>query len=410
MVNTTIWQKRLELLAIALLSSLHVTSTNSQTGAAGSIAVEGHSVKDDTVKSGTIAFALTSLRWATYLTPDGQVDCPDGVNSGPREQFAALFPDDGKPKALAETQLQREVQNWFPTTAPDYFEFREPRGPHAIGLNLDGKVGPEDFTSPQGEPGIDNQLYRVLGCINSYRDAQGTNDSLNSLEIVTDGYNRLLVELNGVTSLENSDNVEVMLYRGLDLLYTTADGKGFLPGGSQRIDTRWGQKFIQRLHGKIVNGVLITEPSDVTFPWSVFALPTDEYLRGASLQLKLTSTAAEGLIGGYADIETWYFQLMASQSTHCQSYGQLASMSLYKAMRRLADGYPDPKTGANTAISSALRATFTQVNILPESKAAAAALKNLPRATPYQGPPNPRSAAEEMGDFPSVRAALTKAN
>jgi len=406
MAKRTMRRKRLGLIAVVLLSSFHVASTNSQSGGDSASTLKGAS----TVKGGTIAFALTSLRWATYLTPDGQVDCPDGVNDGPREQFAALFPGDGKGRALADTQLQREVQNWFPTTAPDYFKFREPRGPHALGLNLDGKTDPEDFTSPQGEPGIDNQLYRVLGCINSYRDAQGTNDSLNSLEIVSDGYNRLLVELNGVTSLENSDNVEVMLYRGLDPLYTTADGKGFLPGGSQRIDVRWGQKFIQRLKGKIVNGVLTTEPADVAFPWAVFALPTDEYLRGASLRLDLTATSAEGLIGGFADIETWYFQLMSSQSTHCQSYGQLASMSLYKAMRRLADGYPDPKTGANTAISSALRATFTQVYILPESKAELANIKTLQRAEPYRGPPNPRSVAEEMGDFADVRATLTKAD
>jgi hypothetical protein len=32
-------------------------------------------------------------------------------------------------------------------------------------------------------------------------------------------------------------------------------------------------------------------------------------------------------------------------------------------MDRLADGYPDPKTGKNTAISSAMRVKFTQVFI-----------------------------------------------
>jgi hypothetical protein len=31
------------------------------------------------------------------------------------------------------------------------------------------------------------------------------------------------------------------------------------------------------------------------------------------------------------------------------------------AMRRLADGYPDPKTGVNTAISSAVTVKFAQV-------------------------------------------------
>lgn len=349
----------------------------------------------DTVSGGSIAYALTSLRWATYLQPDTPVDCPDGVNQGPREQFAVLFPEDGHTRNLADTQLKREIQNWLPTTAPDYFPFREPRGPYAVGLNLDGRIGPNDFKSPEGEPGIDNQLYRALGCINSYRDSHGTNDELNSLEISKENYNRLLIEINGVTSLKNSEHVVVMVYRGLDRLHLDAGGKDVMPGGTQRIDIRWGAKYIQRLEGKIVNGVLVTDPADLAFPWAVFGLPADEFMHGARLRLALSPTSAHGLIGGYADIETWYLQLMKSQSTHCQSYGQLASMSLYKALRRLADGYPDPTTGANTAISSALRATFTQVYILPESKAELAAAGPPVHATPYRGPPYPRTPMDD---------------
>ena len=91
-------------------------------------------------------------------------------------------------------------------------------------------------------------------------------------------------------------------------------------------------------------------------------------MRAARLQLKLTPTTAEGLIGGYTDVETWYLQMMKSWSTHHQNYGQTSAPSLYRAMRRLADAYPDPKTGANTAISSALRAEFTQVVIVPSSR------------------------------------------
>jgi len=378
-----------------LLASLHATTA----------AAADESETAMYLRNGTIAYALTSLRWATYLKPDARVDCPDGVNDGPREQFTALFPDHGQPRALAETQLRREIQNWFPTTRPDYFPFREPGGEQALGLDLDGQVGPEDFTSLDGKPGIDNQMYRAVGCINSYRDATGANDSLNSGEILTDEYNRLLVELNGVDDLQNDDRVEVMIYRGLDALHMDATGKDILPGGSQRIDVRWGKKFIHRLDGRIVDGVLRTDPSDLYLPWAVFNLPADEYLRDAQLSIRLTPTKAEGLIAGFADVETWYLQLMKSQSTHCQSYGQLASMSLYKALRRHADAYPDPETGANTAISGALKTTFTQVFIVPETKAQVAAAGPLPRAVPYGGTPFPRSAAEEERDIPGRPSA-----
>ncbi len=126
------------------------------------------------------------------------------------------------------------------------------------------------------------------------------------------------------------------------------------------------------------------------------------------LRLKLTPTAAEGLIGGYADIETWYLQLMRSQSTHCQSYGQLASMSLYKELRKLADGYPDGKSGENTAISSALRAQFVQVFIWPPSKAKLPSATRSAQFIRYGGPPYRRSPSEEMSDYPN-RAALSQA-
>jgi hypothetical protein len=252
-------------------------------------------------------------------------------------------------------------------------------------------------------------MYRALGCINSYRDANGANDSLNSGEILTDNYNRLLVELNGVDDLVNDAEVEVMIYRGLDALQMDAGGKDILPGGTQRIDVRWGQKFIRRLDGRIVDGVLMTEPSDLYLPWAVFNLPADEFLRDGQLRLKLAPTRAEGLIAGFADIESWYLQLMKSQSTHCQSYGQLASMSLYKALRRLADAYPDPETGTNTAISGALKTTFTQVFIVPESKAEVAAAGSLRRPKPYGGPPFPRSESEEAGDLPGRVAATGEA-
>ncbi len=352
--------------------------------------------EESPLRDGTIAYAVTGLRWATYLKPEARVDCPQGVNDGPREQFKLLYPNDGTVRELADTQLQREIESWYPTTAPDRFPFREPGGATAIGMNLDGRIGPNDFTGPEGEPGIDNQLYRALGCINSYRDAHGTNDELNSSEIIKESYNRWLIELTGVENLQNSPHVEVNVYRGLDPLHTDAGGKGILPGGTQRIDARWGARFIQHYQGRIVDGVLETEPADLAFPWSVFEVVADEYIRGARFRLKLTPTTAEGLIGGYADIETWYLQLMRSQSTHDQSYGQLTSISLYKALRRLADGYPDPHTGANTAISSALRAQFTQVYILPSSKAALPATASLPHYTPYAGPPFPRTASEEI--------------
>ncbi len=336
---------------------------------------------------GKIAYALVSLHWATYQSADGKAECPDGYNVGPREQFKKLFPDDGTVRSLSETELKREIEGWFPTPAPDGLDFHEATGTTALGMNLDGSNHSRNFKSPDGQEGIDNQLYGALGCVNSYRGPQGANDFFDNEEIGKDDYNRLILEVSGIETLEESKNVTVTIYRGRDPLLADAGGTSYLPGGSQRIDLRWGWRFIQRFHGRIEAGVLITDPGDLAFPWATFDLPADEYVHDARFRIKLTPTEAEGMIAGYVDLETWYLQTMKSESTHHQSYGQLSPPSLYKAFRRLADAYPDAKTGANTAMSSALRAKFVQVFVLPVPEGAIEAALARPRALPYAGPP-----------------------
>lgn len=364
-------------------------------GAGVACAADATAPKDE-----TIAYVLTDLHWGIYESADGKTECPQGFNEGNREQFKKLFPDDGQKRTLVDTQLRREIDGWYPTTAPDQFVFHEAGGPTAYGLNLDGKVGSNDFTSPEGEKGVDNQLYRVLGCVRNYRPPEGAIQGFDNDEVVKDVYNRILIELTDVDSLVNDSDVQVTMYRGRDPIMLDATGKNAIPGGSQRVDTRWGGKYIQHLRGHITDGVLTTEPADLVYPWAVFYIPTDEYMHAARLKLKLSPTSAEGLIAGYTDIETWYSQLMRSYSTHHQSYGQSSAPSIYKEFRRLADAYPDPKTGANTAISSALLAKFAQVIIVPASKAPAqieAAVPHHP-AQPYAGPPYPRSPAEEASE------------
>ena len=340
-----------------------------------------------TPPGGKIAYALISLHWATFQSADGKVECPQGYNVGPREQYKQLFPDDGTTRTLAETELRREIDGWFPTPAADGLAFHEAGGPTALGLDLDSKLGEQDFRSPEGQPSIDNQLYRSLGCVNSYRGPQGANDFFDNEEIGKDDYNRLIIEVSGIESLEHSPHVTVTVFRGRDPLLADASGTTYVPGGTQRVDLRWGTRFVQRYHGSIEGGVLTTEPGDFAFPWATFGLPADEYVRDARFRLKLTPNEAEGLIAGYVDLETWYLQTMKSESTHHQSYGQLSPPSLYKSFRHVADAYPDPGSGANTAMSSALRAKFVQVFVLPVPEGAIDAALARPRALPYGGPP-----------------------
>jgi hypothetical protein len=320
--------------------------------------VASHAVKD-----GRIGYVMSYLYWAIHQSADGKAECPKGYNDGPREQFAALFPGNKK-RTLVESQLKLEIETWHPSNLPDPTPFKEAGGKIAIGMNLDGKVDANDFVSPEGETGIDNQLQRALGCIIGFRGPDGVEAIFEPKEIRDSRFNRLMIEIARVDDLINDSDVTVNVYRGLDRLLTDATGNHVLPGGAQRVDARFGKAFMRTVHGRIENGVLITEQiPELLLPWTTLDEAPTETLRDARLRLKLTPTAAEGLIGGYADIESWYRLMLRNDSTHHLSNGQISAISLYKALRRLADAHPDAKTGANTAISAALVTRMVQVYI-----------------------------------------------
>ncbi len=318
------------------------------------------------VRDGRIGYVLSDIRWANYQTADGKAECPAGLNEGPREQFAALFPNDGTPRTLAETQLAREGAIWAPL-ANDMREpiaFKEAQGKIAWGLNLDNKIGPRDFTTPDGEPGIDNELWRVLGCINGHRGPSGDQYHFINEYNHKNHNNRYLIEITEVDSLVHDDHVVVTTYRGKDPLLADATGSQYIPRGTQRTDMKWGRDFVRRFEGRIVDGVLQTDAVDALVPMSMgFDHVGAQVIRGMRFKLKLSETRADGFMGGYADVEAFYRNSIQGGSTHHLSYGQQSAISVYRALSRIADAYPDPETGANRAISSAFKVQFTQAFI-----------------------------------------------
>ena len=320
-------------------------------------------------KGQTIGYVLTTFAWAIHTT-EKKTECPEGLNDGPRAQYKQLFPDDGTKRNVVDTVLRRESAVWFPNLEPEPLKFKEAQSKVAPGLNLDGKTDQNDFESPNGEKGVDNQFYRVFGCISDIRPG-GSIYSLQNDYLRKYNYSRTVIELTGVDSMVNDDSVTVTTYRALDLIATDATGTSFLQYGTQRVDEQWGKKFVQRISGKIVDGVLITEAADVTLPYTFNYYPRQHYkIRGAIFKLDLTEERARGIIAGYLDIKSWYRATNGALSTYTQSFGDQSSPSVYRAMHRLADGYPDPATGKNTALSMAQDLQFTRVYIKHGTSAA----------------------------------------
>lgn len=318
----------------------------------------------DAPPAGTIGYLVTDLEWALRETPGAKQECPNGMNVGSREQNAAKAAEAGPggERSYQEGPLKRFAATWFPDSWQEPIPFKEAAGRIAPGLNLDNRIGPNDFTSPEGEPGIDNQMFRALGCADGWRTG-GQIKISSQATVKQKDYSRWLLEITGITDWRNDPEVQVTTYRGLDALVLDGAERP-VAGRTQRIDFAYGARFIHHLRGKIVDGVLITDPQDIVIPWTTrngYQVASEEWLRDARLRLKMFPDHAEGLVGGYVDLATWYNNVMrqlgaADQFTH------VTPPSLYRAMRRLADAYPD-ESGANTALSGAIQAKFVQVFI-----------------------------------------------
>ncbi len=349
------------------------------------------SVEQAPPPNGVIAYVLTTFQPAVYQTADAKAECPNGLIANHVEQYEAQFPTEEARKAQREKYgyfhnrgKNGENVHWFPESIVDPVPFREAGGKVAFGLNLDGKIGPNDFVSPDGEAGIDNELYRVLGCIAGWRDG-GAMTFQNEVRMRDNPYNRILFVLSGVDNLVNDNDVTIRTYRGLDNVPLDSLNKG-VPGSTQRIDFKYGQRFMHVFKGKIVNGVLTTGPADYVMPWSIVGdgrfSADEQWYRDTRFRLKLDADRAEGLIAGYVDVAKWWWAYTKRTAGKLDDYVRNSPPSVWVALKARADGFPDPVTGKNTAIStaSALRFVRAEVINLPKEnttqRVASASAKN----------------------------------
>jgi len=330
-------------------------------------------------KPGTIGLALTSWDFALHQSPEVS-ECSLGINHEDLAQFKAA-PENleriNKYGGTFETRGPNgETGGISPLAVEDTLPFSELTTKTGYGFNLDGtddgkatakSCQHEKFTNPQGIK-VDNQLARVIGCIQGYRKGGGVS-FYYSQEIANITINRHLIEITGVDDPTNDPAVSVSLYKGMDRLVRTGEN-GFVPFLSQRVDPRF-PKYTFKTTGRIVDGVLITDPIPaLVMPRSYIRHFDDRKMRDMVLHLKLTPDGAEGMLAGYEDIDNWY-------STHGKMLmagpGKYSSPSIYKALHRYADGYPDPKTGQCTHISAAYDVTAVRALIIhPEAARVAA--------------------------------------
>jgi hypothetical protein len=342
----------------------------------------------------TLGFALTTWHIAGAYTDDAK-ECAHGVNPDARENFRAQF----KTKEEQEAAMRKfasvgyifrgpngENMNYSPEIVQDYLPWSDADAKVSPGLDLDGSANGAataktcahtPFTSPDGQAGIDNQMYRVVGCIRGMRPGNLLDTFYNG-EIASKIINRWLVEVTDVDDRVNDDQVKVTLAHGLDKLVQDANGK-FVPGLTQRMTKN--PDYIATATGRIVDGVLITDPFPVVhIPTEQLDEPHEWEFKDFQFRLKLSENGASGVIGAYQDIGKFYRQFAKVTGQHHVSMGA-SPPSVYRSLIRHADGFKDPATGQCTAISSAYEVEFVRAFIVREPGALKVA-GNTPAAVP----------------------------
>jgi hypothetical protein len=214
---------------------------------------------------------------------------------------------------------------------------------------LDGKEGPASFEHPEtNEKGIDNQLWRALGCFEVYNVRLPVKPYLEDITWDTqmDAMAAWLISVTG-ENLNRDGEVTIRFDRAVNHVLRAAHG-GTKSGMTFVIDPT--PRSHSQFKGRIENGYLeITEPGPFTMLSEAPFHPVIQ-LHGTRLRLKLHENGnLSGHIGGY---EPWmnYYSFLAIRG---EANGQIDLPGSYYALKRLADGVPDPKTGENTAISVA---------------------------------------------------------
>jgi hypothetical protein len=331
---------------------------------------------------GTIGLAITDWAYALVETPEAK-ECSLGLQAGEVAQFKAQKGYVEHRDKFGGTFENRgpngEKGNFSPTAVSDVLPWSEVTTKRGFGINLDGTTDGrataksckhQKFINDSGEP-VDNQLARVVGCIQGFRTS-GLTGTFYRSEVPNFSINRHLIEITGVDNAANDPRVEISIYKGIDQLVRTAGGETFVPFTSQRIDDRFPQ-FTIRTRGKIVDGVLIVDPiSQARFPIRETSNVGERRMRDLHLRLKLTADGAEGSLAGYEEVATWWNIKSKGVTPELDKY---SPAGMYRALHRYADGYPDPATGQCTAISAAYNIKAVPVIVVHPSRDAMIASK-----------------------------------
>jgi hypothetical protein len=273
-------------------------------------------------------------------------------------------------RVIAYRAYSRGIETYVNPWAADDPGQPQVTGRIGDGFDLDGKIKATDFVSPDGEKGIDNNLYRAWGCDAPWRGNGNATLDMRANDKMQEGLYTMVVRISGTKDPMNDPDATVEIGYSPDKIVRDARS-GVAVDYSYRI-----LKSAQytKLKAKIVNGVVETEQVEhlhmPRIAW-FYDQTGDANFTNGRIRLKLApgGLSGTGVIGGYRSWRDLY-----AEDTFAQDGGQQGirehedHVSLYYALRRNADGMLNAKTGKYDGISTAYRIKMISAYVVDPDK------------------------------------------
>ncbi|MHB1207007.1 MAG: hypothetical protein ACYCZX_15665 [Rhodospirillaceae bacterium] len=316
------------------------------------------------------------VSWFGQATNSEEKDCPGGPNPGVQLQYLKNLADLGYSSKQIEEMVKKSQSGEGGGEMFDALRFRgrmdgkpvspyiypattvDPKwkaitGKYAYGFNLDGRgeSARNGFEDPEThEKGVNNELYRALGCYISMRGSLSGRPTYWAWAWgqLKDSQPAWLITLEGA-DLGKDGDVTVTFDRALEHLKSNVDGSP-RADATYRIDSDF--RSHNSFRGRIKNGVVtISDHGDFRMLQNPLVAPefklSKTHLR---MHLKQDGTL-DAFIGGYQPWSDLYFSF-ASGGIGIEQCVTGDIPGLYWLMPKHADADPDPKTGQNTTISA----------------------------------------------------------
>lgn len=336
----------------------------------------------------TRAFVFSKFHWGLYFDADFDKVCPNGWLPDTETAYLATLPQAERQRLLKPENAQELIKgpNGGFLEGPggedqcvNPMSFKgDPRFPPALdhfvqskvsyGLDLDGdssgaapkkSCAHKNFVSPNGKRGIDNQHFRAIGCSRLWRgsDEKGGDNIQYEQQYMLEGNYTYLMEVRGITDMRN-DDVEVHIFSSPDNAYINAQGQYMT---HQTYTVTANKRWHNVMRGKIVNGVLSTNPIDwlrldhsYPTPYGTgMGAAYERAVRDARFELTFNKDGSvSGVMGGYQAPVELEWKGRAGGKGEGSIAGRACGVE-HNTYLALADGYPDPVTGECTMLSTA---------------------------------------------------------